>query len=263
MRFVTMFVMSFLLLSACASTENQSEDSNTNGADAPSENVQEESEELTEEEQMLNDLPNNAHTDDWNLILVNPWESLPDGYNPELVEAHNQQYIDVRIEEAWNQWYEAALVADHRLFFASGYRSVERQENNFNNQLNDYLNEGLSEAEATERTKEFLTEPGHSEHHTGLALDIVDEEWIAAGNGLEQAYETQASQQWLVDTMTEYGFILRYPEGKEEVTGIQYEPWHFRYVGQDNAEFIEEHQLALEEYIELLNMREESTQTNS
>jgi len=263
MRFVTFFVMSFLLLSACTSTENQTEDSTTNGADAPSENVQEEPEELTEEEQLLNDLPDNAHVDDWNLILVNPWEPLPEDYDPELVEVHNQQYIDARIKEAWNEWYDAALAAGHRLFFASGYRSVERQENNFNNQMNEYLNEGLSETESTARTKEFLTEPGHSEHHTGLALDLVDEEWIAAGNGLEQSYENQASQQWLVDTMTDYGFILRYPEGKEDITGIQYEPWHFRYVGEENAQFIEEHQLALEEYIELLNTRKESTPTNS
>lgn len=262
MRLTTFLTIFLLLLSACTTTENQSDDPASSPADAPSENVQEEAEnneeEISEEEQLLSDLPENASPEDWNLILVNPWEPLPEDYNPELVEAENEQQINARIEDAWNDWNEAALAADHRLFLASGYRSVARQETNFNAQMNEYLNEGLSEAEATERTKEYLTEPGHSEHHTGLALDLVDEEWIVAGNGLEQAYETQASQQWLVDTMTDYGFILRYPEGKEEITGIQYEPWHFRYVGVENAQFMEEHQLVLEEYIELLNEREET-----
>ena len=88
-------------------------------------------------------------------------------------------------------------------------------------------------------------------------MDIVDEEWIVAGNGLMPEYDTQESQQWMVDTMADFGFILRYPESKEDVTGIQYESWHFRYVGEENAQFIIEHDLVLEEYIELLQLREE------
>ena len=119
-----------------------------------------------------------------------------------------------------------------------------------------------SEEEALDRTKDYLTEPGHSEHHTGLALDIVDEEWIVAGNGLIPEYDTQASQQWMMETMTDYGFILRYPAKKEEITDIQYESWHFRYVGEENAHYIVEHDLVLEEYIERLEMREELQNNN-
>jgi len=169
----------------------------------------------------------------------------------------NEQRIDERIVDAWNSWKEAALEAGHRLFLASGHRTVERQSSNFDQQVNEYLNEGLSEEEAVERAKEYLTEPGHSEHHTGLALDIVDEEWIMEGHGLIPEYDTQDSQQWLVDTMTDYGFILRYPKGKEETTGIEYESWHFRYVGEENAKFMAENDLTLEEYVELLQLRDE------
>lgn len=258
MRLTTLLILSSsLLLSACSGTDRPSEERPVEEQDQVENQQDEEAEEPSEEEKMLQSLPESAHSEDWNLVLVNPWESLPADFEPALVQVDNEQLIAERIESAWNNWKEAALEAGHRLFLASGYRTVERQENNFNNQLEAYLNEGLSEEEARERTMEYLTEPGHSEHHTGLALDIVDDEWIIAGNGLDVEYETQDSQQWLVDTMTDFGFILRYPEGKEEVTGIQYEPWHFRYVGEDNAQFMFEHDLVLEEYIEWLQLREE------
>lgn len=214
-----------------------------------------EEENPSEEERLIQALPKDAHVDDWNLILVNPWLALPENFTPDLVEVDNEQRIDARIVDAWYAWKEAALAAGHRLFFASGYRNEELQRTNFNNTYQSYINQGYSEEEALSMTKDYLTEPGHSEHHTGLALDIVDEEWIVAGRGLETEYETQASQQWLVDNMVDYGFILRYPLGKEDITGIQYEPWHFRYVGSDNATFMADNNLVLEEYIELLNKR--------
>lgn len=260
MKFKSLLLSSILLLSACSVIDNQSSEQEPENIDEQVETEPEEeeqSEELSFEEKMLEELPETASLDDWNLILVGPWNELPEEFNPELVEVDNQQRIDARIEEAWNNWYQAALEAGHRLFFASGYRSIELQETNFNQTVQENLNAGMSEEEAIESAKEYLTEPGYSEHHTGLALDIVDEEWIVAGKGLIPEYETQASQQWLVDTMTDYGFILRYPEGKEEITGILYEPWHFRYVGLENAQFMVEHELALEEYLDLLALRDE------
>lgn len=169
----------------------------------------------------------------------------------------NEQQIDSRIIQAWEEWYKAALDAGHQLFFASGHRTVERQSSNFNRTYNNYLSEGYSEEEALLKTKEYLTEPGHSEHHTGLAFDLLDQQWVASGRTLEPDYDSQASQQWLVDTMSDYGFILRYPKGKEEITGIQYESWHFRYVGVEHAHFMELHDLVLEEYIELVKLRDE------
>lgn len=232
------------------------EDSNDSASETPDE--EEEKTELSEEEQLIEAIPADASVDDWNLILVNPWQALPEGFTPNITEVDNQQRIDTRIVDAWYAWKDAALSAGHRLFFASGYRNVELQRTNFNNTYQSYIDQGYSEEEALSMTKDYLTEPGHSEHHTGLALDIVDEEWIVAGRGLETAYETQSSQQWLVDTMADYGFVLRYPLGKEDITGIQYEPWHFRYVGPENATFMVNNHLVLEEYIELLNKRDQA-----
>lgn len=204
------------------------------------------------EAEIPQNLPENAHHQDWNLILVNPNEALPANFDVVLAEVANEQKVDRRIVDAWESWNNAALEAGHQLFLASAFRTVSRQEKNFNETFQEYLAEGLSEIEAMKKTKEYLTEPGHSEHHTGLALDLVDEEWIIAGKGLEPEYAGEESQKWLVSTMSDYGFILRYPEGKETVTGILYEPWHFRYVGVENAKYIEENSLTLEEYIVLL-----------
>ena len=255
----------FLLLTACSGNENQTTKNSEQQLEETTENIQNNKEsgeedkvkKISEEEKLIQNLPKEAHLEDWNLILVNPWVALPAEFEPQLVEVDNDQQIDERIVDAWNSWKEAALEAGHHLFLASGHRTVERQSNNFDQQVNEYLNEGLSEEEAIERAKEYLTEPGHSEHHTGLAIDVVDEEWIMEGHGLAPEYDTQASQQWLVETMADFGFILRYPKEKEEITGIEYESWHFRYVGEENAKFITENDLTLEEYIELLQLRDD------
>lgn len=267
MKAKSLLFSSIFLLASCSIIDNESgqleeeitqEEEQEIEQDTTKEEPEEEEikEELTEEEKMIQKLPESASTEDWNLILVNPWEALPEDFNPELVEVHNQERIDSRIEKSWNDWFEAGADAGHQLFFASGYRSIELQENNFNREVQLNIDLGMSEEEANKKAKEYLTEPGHSEHHTGLALDIVDEAWIVAGNDLEPEYAEEPSQHWLEETMTDYGFILRYPEGKEEVTGILYEPWHFRYVGVENAKFIVENNLALEEFVELLSLRE-------
>lgn len=269
MRLAKVLLLSVLILSGCDHLDNffdkTSQQAPVEEADEKVEqgrkdypkDPEEEREELSEEEMMIQELPTEANVADWNLILVNPWQALPENYEVEFVEVDNTQQIDARIEEAWNTWRDAALEAGHDLFFASGYRTVNRQRNNFNNSVSEYLNEGYSEKEAIEKTKEYLTEPGHSEHHTGLALDIVDHAWINAGRRLEPEYDTQESQQWLVKTMADYGFILRYPAGKEEITGIQYESWHFRYVGVEHAQFMKQYDLVLEEYVDLIKMRDD------
>lgn len=247
MREVGLVLLMSFFLASCSTGENQDIEMN--------ETVEESGlvdEELSEEELLISELPEVVSHEDWNLILVNPDQALPADFDIELVEVDNEQKIDSRIVEAWTSWKEAALQAGHRLFFASGHRDVSRQESNFNRTVQEHMAEGMTEEEAIEKAKEYLTEPGHSEHHTGLALDIVDEEWIVSGQGLEPEYDQEASQQWLVSTMADYGFILRYPEGKEEITGINYESWHFRYVGVESAKFMEENDLTLEEYVELL-----------
>jgi zinc D-Ala-D-Ala carboxypeptidase len=259
MRLIYVLLVSFLALTACGQVDELLNKDETEKIDqvVSQPTVDSKTEMLTAQEKLALELPANADLEDWNLILVNPWEALPSEFDPNLVVVMNEQQIDSRITQAWEDWYKAALDAGHQLFFASGHRTVERQSSNFNRTYNNYLSEGYSEEEALLKTKEYLTEPGHSEHHTGLAFDLLDQQWVASGRTLEPDYDSQASQQWLVDTMSDYGFILRYPKGKEEITGIQYESWHFRYVGVEHAHFMELHDLVLEEYIELIKLRDE------
>lgn len=265
-----------LLLSACSTNDQASNTNNENSNEAETasqEETTENSQETTnensqseesasqvnlseEESEMIANLPADASTDDWNLILVNNENPIPEGYEVNLADIGGEQ-VDERIVSNWYRWQEAAANNGFNVFVASGYRDVELQETNYNNTYQSYISEGYSEEEATRLTEEYLTRPGHSEHHTGLAIDLLDSEWAASGRGLVTEFETQESQQWLVETMADFGFILRYPEGKEEITGIQYEPWHFRFVGEENAQFMNEYDLVLEEYIALLEQREE------
>lgn len=249
-----MFLLGAMLLTGCSLMGDESNEPANPEKDAVEDTNADEpaSEDLTAEEKLIQQLPTSASAADWNLLLVNPDQALPENFTVELEEVDNEQQIDARIVEAWTNLRTAANEAGHRLFLASAYRDVARQEANFNQKVNTHISEGLTEEEARKKAKEYLTEPGHSEHHTGLALDIVDEEWIVAGNRLDPEYEGELSQQWLVENMTDYGFILRYPKGKETITQIEYEPWHFRYVGTENATFMVEHDLTLEEYVALL-----------
>lgn len=263
-------LLSSLILTGCSAIDNEkrineqvSETTATDQEDSESTNnnqSKEETDSVTEEEKdhlaLIESLPENVSTKDWNLILVNNWNPLPDDFEPDLVEVEPDKQIDRRIVNAYENWTAAAEAAGYNLYLASGYRSVERQQNNYDRSINQYVQEGYTKEEAVEKTEEYIAIPKRSEHHTGLAIDIVDQEWIAEGNGLTPDYDTQESQKWLIDTMGDYGFILRYPEDKKEVTDINYESWHFRYVGEENARFIIDHNLALEEYIELLTERE-------
>lgn len=249
MKLITILVMMTPFLWSCSQLEEEASQEEPTEVEDQSRDE----EERTEEEKLIDDLPDSASLEDWNLILVNPDRALDEKFEVDLKEVDNEQRIDHRIVDSWTNWKELAKEKGHPLFLASAYRDQGRQKENFDRKINGYMNDGMSKEEAKEKAKEYLTEPGHSEHHTGLALDIVDDEWIVSGGRLETAYEGEASQKWMIKTMSDFGFILRYPEGKEAITGIQYEPWHFRYVGPEHAQFMEEHDLVLEEYIELIS----------
>ena len=114
------------------------------------------------------------------------------------------------------------------------------------------MQQGMTREEAEEKTREYYTEPGHSEHHSGLALDILTEEYQRDVYTLDDRFAQTDGYAWLVEHCTDYGFILRYPEDKTQITQINYEPWHYRYVGKEHAAYMKEHGLCLEEYINLL-----------
>lgn len=130
----------------------------------------------------------------------------------------------------------------------SAYRSREVQDSLVKNSVSEYISQGMTEDEAYTETYKSIQHPGTSEHETGLCFDIVSEGVYELDDSVAN-YETN---QWLMEHCYEYGFILRYPLDKESITGITYEPWHFRYVGKEAALFIKENNLTLEEFYELL-----------
>lgn len=198
-----------------------------------------------------------AHSSDWNLILVNRDHRLEGDLPIDFYHAANGLPMDARIQDAYE-----TMMADGReqgldFILVSAYRSIGQQEANYWSQYNAYLNSGYSEAEAKQMTEDYIALPDASEHSTGLAVDITNPEMYAAGEGgLVEDFEDTAEGQWLHQHAADYGFILRYPRDKEDVTMIQYESWHFRYVGVENARYIYEKGLTLEEYVAILEQNE-------
>ncbi len=181
---------------------------------------------------------------DWRMILVNRDYILPDGYKPELANAvesgYDDMYLDERVAPYYNEMYKAAYEDGIHLVPISGYRSVERQTNNFERKINYYIGEGYSKVEATQKAATIILPPGTSEHNAGLAMDICS---------LEESFENTKEFRWLCENAADYGFILRYPEDKQDVTKIIYEPWHWRYVGVEAAKEMKASGECLEEYL--------------
>lgn len=185
------------------------------------------------------------------LILVNKDHKLPDGYQ---VELHWLQNRSSAVAELMYDALKAMLTdgsTDGREYVvASGYRSSETQRQLLEEDVYSSMeSEGLTYQEAYEKETRETMPPGYSEHETGLAVDIVALDYQI----LDEEQETTGENQWLREHCSEYGFILRYPRGSEEITGIDYEPWHFRYVGLEAAKEITGAGITLEEYLEKEN----------
>lgn len=183
---------------------------------------------------------------DWRLTLVNPWNPLPDGYEVPLAQLKNGSYVDERCYPDLQAMMDACRAEGLSPVICSAYRSREKQEALYANQLDKQLALGLSEAEARAEAGKVVAVPGTSEHQLGLAVDLVDLD----NQNLNESQEKTAVQKWLLENSWKYGFILRYPNDKRELTGIIYEPWHYRYVGKDAAREIYETGVCLEEYLE-------------
>ena len=207
--------------------------------------------EQEEHQALLDNLPD-VSVSDWNLLLVNNTQLIDRNLELPLTILSNGYMIDERIEKDYENWLAKASEEGYEIVLISSYRSVDLQQKNYDTSIQKYLDQNHTQEEAVKLTEDYIAIPGGSEHHTGLAVDVVDSEWLETGKGLIPEFDTQDSQKWLVDNMTDYGFILRFPKGKVESTGIEYESWHFRYVGVENAKYIEKYDLSLEEYIQLL-----------
>ena len=199
------------------------------------------------------DLPSDAKVSDWNLVLVNKFHPLKEEINFNHVDVTDGKTItvDERIKEALEAFMQGARDNGYDVEYVSGYRSIEDQTAIYNNSIEENMANGMSEEEAKEATESLINPPGSSEHATGLAVDIAGSDALAAYPALQAEMNQFDSQKWLIDHAVDYGFILRYPQGEEakKQTGIDYEAWHFRYVGKENAKYIKDKKITLEQYI--------------
>lgn len=182
----------------------------------------------------------------WYLELVNKDHPMEEDYDLELTELEEGYSVDSRIADAAKEMLADAKAAGMKIVICSAYRSVTRQEQIFNDSVKDRLNQGMNYWDAFEDTRLSVAEPGTSEHAMGLALDLVSNQYTE----LDERQETTKEAQWLTANCHKYGFILRYPPSKTDITGIIYEPWHYRYVGVEDATKIMELGITLEEYLE-------------
>ena len=180
-------------------------------------------------------------SEEWNLIVVNKWNPIPDNYSVELTVQSNGQKVDCRVYPYLQEMFDAARAEGIYLEVREGYRTEEEQQKIMDDTIQSYINEGYSKWRAERIAKERVALPGTSEHQLGMAVDINSDK---AKSNSDEVYT------WLAKNAYKYGFILRYPTGKEKITGIGHEYWHYRYVGVDIAQEIFEREICLEEYFE-------------
>ena len=194
-----------------------------------------------------------SSTSDWELLLVNKNHKVPEGYSMELEEVETVHKVDKKITVALNQMLNDARKQGLSPIICSSYRTNAKQKQLYNNKIKEYKRLGYNNAEAEELASYWVAIPGTGEHETGLAVDIVSKNYQI----LDEKQEETDVQKWLMENSYKYGFTLRYPTDKKEITMINYEPWHYRYVGIDNATYMKEHEMCLEEFIDYLKQFEE------
>ena len=181
---------------------------------------------------------------DWRLLLVNPWNPLPEDFQVELAALESGFSVDQRIYDDLQQMLGDARKDGMELVICSAYRTLEQQQWLYDARVERAAAEGF--AEPGVEAGRWVAKPNTSEHQTGLALDITAAQYRCLTEDQDQTPE----QRWLMDNAWRYGFILRYPQDKCAITGIGYEPWHYRYVGRDTAAEMTRRGLCLEEYLE-------------
>lgn len=181
------------------------------------------------------------------LMLVNPWHKLPEGYEPEISWAAEEEWMDVRCIQPLRDMIKDCQLAGNAPYVCSGYRTMEKQQFLYNNKIKRLIEDGVDPEEAPEIAARSVAVPGTSEHQLGLAVDIIDYYYV----NLDEGQEDTGTQQWLMENCWKYGFILRYPNGSSDITGIIYEPWHYRYVGEECAKEIFDLGITFEEYLDM------------
>ena len=182
------------------------------------------------------------------ILLVNPWSLMPEDYTVELTDIGSGHRVAAHAYGSYREMMDACRAAGHDPVVRSSFRTWGDQEFLYNRRIQRFKDQGYSTEEATELAGTIVAIPGTSEHQLGLALDIVD----SRNRNLDESQAETATQQWLMEHSWEYGWILRYPDGTSELTGIIYEPWHYRYVGRELAAELHELDICLEEYLQQL-----------
>ena len=255
-KWVGIILLLLLIITGCTKEEN-TEQQKTN----QEQNATQEQKSNTEYEQKTSEEKNiDALTVDQILTmpdsivaLVNKTRYLPSDYTPENLTVVapdiipytvpgtlERNMVRSELEEPLLQMISDSQAAGLDIWVASAYRSYERQKEIFDHNV---------EQVGYDETIKVVALPGTSEHQTGLCIDFTTE---SVGFTLEENFEETAEGKWLKDNAHRYGFIMRYPKGKEEITGYSYEPWHFRYVGADIATEIYNQDSTLEEYKNIL-----------
>ncbi|HEX5350397.1 MAG TPA: M15 family metallopeptidase [Trichococcus sp.] len=259
LRFLAGLLLAMLFFTGCTTDDdepsNRQQDSTTSNH---SEESQASSEAAVDDAESKVILTPTASSTDWNLVLVNREYQLAAEIATEFYLTESGYQIDSRIKDPYLALLEAGKAVGMDFTMISGYRSIEQQQANYDVNYQNYLASGLSEEEAHAKTEEFIALPNASEHTTGLAVDITSTALAnqEGGSGLLQDLENYPEGLWLEENAPKFGFILRYPKEKEAITGINFEPWHFRYVGVENAIYMTENNLTLEEYVAILKQNE-------
>lgn len=181
---------------------------------------------------------------DWRIRLANYDNILPEDFEVELADIDSTRQFDARAIKYLKDMINDMKKDGHTsIWVQSSYRSVARQKELYENSINKYLKQGKTQEEAEKLTDEYINKPGSSDHNLGLAVDF---------NYVDNTFADTDEYKWLLENAENYGFILRYPKDKEDITKIAYESWHWRYVGEEHAKKMNELNMCLEEYVEYL-----------
>ena len=187
------------------------------------------------------------------MVLVNHTNKMPDNYTFDTKECGSKTAVNKTLQtpacDAFLEMQKAAAADGVTVWMQSGYRSVKYQTGLYERKTKYYTDQGYDTATAKEMAAAVVNPPGYSEHNCGLAADLNSPEHT----GLDEGFENTTAFRWLCEHAVEYGFILRYPKGAEDKTEITYEPWHWRYVGRENAAKISASGLCFEDYIAQLH----------
>ncbi len=201
-----------------------------------------------EQELLLTELDTRAQEFRGSLLtLVNPWNEVPEDLDVSLATVDGY-LVDRRCQRALSDMLNDCREQGYLPIICSAFRTMEYQEMLYNNKIKRLLAEGVTRADAPSIAAQSVAIPGTSEHQLGLSVDIISETYT----NLDRYQEQTAVQQWIMQNCWRYGFILRYPNGTTDITGIIYEPWHYRYVGAVTAKEVHESGLVFEEYLATL-----------